>query len=252
MLEWAWKIALAALAAYVILRIGLAMLGAFARPMAPPPPEGEMRRVKLHYRCGICGLELRVERATEELPPPPRHCQEDMDLVARECSFVTGRTVAHGGAGDSSVLTAYGVFQGMRAAAEVTWGEPTLRGRTVGVAGVGKVGHHLVSHLVADGAEVVVTDVSPHAVARVRAMPEGAARRQAWARLNADIAETNRRAIERADEPVLLRVAGDFAWGHRLDVFGTLPHLPGNGRRYGCAAADAGHWFLRAGGLGAR
>ena len=56
----------------------------------------------------------------------------------------TGRTVAHGGAGDSSVLTAYGVFQGMRAAAEVTWGAPTLHGRTVGVAGVGKVGRHLV------------------------------------------------------------------------------------------------------------
>src|SRR6476469_863682 len=43
---------------------------------------------------------------------------EDMDHVARECDFVTGRTVANGGAGDSSVLTAYGVFQGMRAAAE--------------------------------------------------------------------------------------------------------------------------------------
>ena len=65
---------------------------------------------------------------------------EDMDHVARECDFVTGRTVAHGGAGDSSVLTAYGVFQGMRAAAEDVWGEPTLAGRTVGVAGVGKVG----------------------------------------------------------------------------------------------------------------
>ena len=49
---------------------------------------------------------------------------EDMDVIARECRFVTGRTVAHGGAGDSSVLTAYGVFQGMRAAAEVTWGAP--------------------------------------------------------------------------------------------------------------------------------
>ena len=77
---------------------------------------------------------------------------EDMDHVARECDFVTGRTVAHGGAGDSSVLTAYGVFQGMRAAAEVVWGEPTLAGRTVGVAGVGKVGRHLVRHLVDDGA----------------------------------------------------------------------------------------------------
>ena len=93
---------------------------------------------------------------------------EDMDHIARECSYVTGRTVAHGGAGDSSVLTAYGVFQGMRAAAEVTWGAPTLAGRTVGVAGVGKVGHHLVTHLVEDGAEVVVTDVNPAAVTRVR------------------------------------------------------------------------------------
>jgi valine dehydrogenase (NAD+) len=94
---------------------------------------------------------------------------EDMDQVARECDFVTGRTVAHGGAGDSSVLTAYGVFQGMRAAAEATWGAPTLHGRTVGVAGVGKVGHHLVAHLVEDGASVVVTDVNEQAVARVQA-----------------------------------------------------------------------------------
>ena len=39
---------------------------------------------------------------------------QDMDIVARECKYVTGRTEAHGGAGDSSVLTALGVFQGMR------------------------------------------------------------------------------------------------------------------------------------------
>jgi valine dehydrogenase (NAD+) len=91
----------------------------------------------------------------------------DMDLVARECDFVTGRTVEHGGAGDSSVLTAFGVYQGMRASAEVVWGTPDLRGRRVGVAGVGKVGRHLVQHLVADGAEVVVTDVSDRAVERV-------------------------------------------------------------------------------------
>jgi valine dehydrogenase (NAD+) len=94
---------------------------------------------------------------------------EDMDHIARECDYVTGRTVAHGGAGDSSVLTAFGVFQGMRAAAEATWGAPTLHGRTVGVAGVGKVGHHLVRHLVEDGASVVVTDVDAAAVARVQA-----------------------------------------------------------------------------------
>jgi valine dehydrogenase (NAD+) len=93
---------------------------------------------------------------------------EDMDHIARECDYVTGRTVAHGGAGDSSVLTAYGVFQGMRASAEAVWGEPTLAGRVVGIAGVGKVGRHLVRHLTEDGAEVVVTDVNAEAVLRVR------------------------------------------------------------------------------------
>jgi valine dehydrogenase (NAD+) len=92
---------------------------------------------------------------------------EDMDIVARECSYVTGRTVAHGGAGDSSVLTAYGVFQGMRAAAEVAWGRPDLSGRRVGVAGVGKVGSHLVDILSDDGAEVVITDVHEPALRRV-------------------------------------------------------------------------------------
>jgi valine dehydrogenase (NAD+) len=84
----------------------------------------------------------------------------DMDVIARETRFVTGRSVEHGGAGDSSILTAWGVFQGMRAAAEHTWGSPTLLGRRVGIAGLGKVGKYLVGHLVEDGATVVATDVS--------------------------------------------------------------------------------------------
>jgi valine dehydrogenase (NAD+) len=93
---------------------------------------------------------------------------EDMDVIARESRFVTGRSPAHGGAGDSSILTAYGVFQGMRAAAQAAWGSPTLRGRRVGIAGVGKVGHHLVEHLLEDGASIVVADVARDAVDRVR------------------------------------------------------------------------------------
>ncbi|MGQ4487212.1 Leu/Phe/Val dehydrogenase [Streptomyces sp. SAS_281] len=91
----------------------------------------------------------------------------DMDVVARECRWTTGRSPENGGAGDSSVLTAFGVFQGMRASAQHLWGDPTLRGRKVGVAGVGKVGHYLVEHLLADGAEVVITDVREESVRRI-------------------------------------------------------------------------------------
>jgi valine dehydrogenase (NAD+) len=92
----------------------------------------------------------------------------DMDLVARESRFVTGRTVEHGGAGDSSVLTAFGVYQGMRASAQHVWGDTSLAGRTVGVAGVGKVGKHLVRHLVEEDARVVVTDVNAEALAALQ------------------------------------------------------------------------------------
>jgi valine dehydrogenase (NAD+) len=93
----------------------------------------------------------------------------DMDVVARECRWTTGRSEAEGGAGDSSVLTAVGVFQGMRAGALVRWGADSLAGRLVGVSGVGKVGRHLVPLLLGDGARVVVSDPDDAAVRRVLA-----------------------------------------------------------------------------------
>lgn len=97
----------------------------------------------------------------------------DMDVVAETTRWATGRSPERGGAGDSAVLTAVGVYQGMRACADHLWGAPSLAGRTVGIAGVGKVGRHLVDLLRADGAHVVVADVDPAAVARVRtAHPE--------------------------------------------------------------------------------
>ena len=92
----------------------------------------------------------------------------DMDIVGKETRFATGRSEANGGAGDSSVLTAYGVFQGMRASAAHVWGKPRLAGKTVGIAGVGKVGRLLVALLIEDGARVVVTDVNRSAVEAVR------------------------------------------------------------------------------------
>lgn len=93
----------------------------------------------------------------------------DMDVIARETRYVTGRSVEYGGAGDSSILTAWGVFQGMRAAAEHVWGSPTLAGRRVGIAGLGKVGKYLAGHLIEDGAAVAATDVSEAALAWARA-----------------------------------------------------------------------------------
>lgn len=91
----------------------------------------------------------------------------DMDVIARECEYVVSRTTSHGGSGDPSPMTAFGVFQGMRAAANHTWATPSLAGRTVGIAGVGKVGSGLVDLLAHDGATVVITDVDTDAIAAV-------------------------------------------------------------------------------------
>jgi hypothetical protein len=75
------KLAIAVAAAWVIWKLGTAVLGSFARPVHTPEP-GELRKVNLRYRCAICGAEVRMTSAPDELPDPPRHCLEDMDLVA--------------------------------------------------------------------------------------------------------------------------------------------------------------------------
>lgn len=74
-------LAIAALAVTVMFKMGFAMLGGLAQPVPEPPPAGELRKVKILYRCSICGTEVRMTVANDEMPDPPRHCQDDMDLV---------------------------------------------------------------------------------------------------------------------------------------------------------------------------
>ncbi|MDQ6727503.1 MAG: hypothetical protein M3066_15235 [Actinomycetota bacterium] len=81
MLGFLFKVLIAIVVFVVIMRLGMLMLGGLATPHPPPEP-GLLRRVNLRYRCSICLTEVRMVQAAEELPPPPRHCQEDMDLVA--------------------------------------------------------------------------------------------------------------------------------------------------------------------------
>ena len=65
-----------------IWKFGLGMLKSMTSTLPEPPPAGEMRRINVRYRCGVCGVELRMVMAPDQDPPPPRHCLEDMDLVA--------------------------------------------------------------------------------------------------------------------------------------------------------------------------
>jgi hypothetical protein len=67
--------------AFVIFKVGYALLGSFGSPMPEPPPAGELRRVKLTYRCPQCGMQLRVTQAPDQEILAPRHCMDEMDLV---------------------------------------------------------------------------------------------------------------------------------------------------------------------------
>ena len=76
------RVVVALAAFWLIWKVGRAALGGLARPIPEPPPPGELRKVKITYRCAICGTEVRMTVANDEVPDPPRHCQDEMELVA--------------------------------------------------------------------------------------------------------------------------------------------------------------------------
>ena len=79
-----WRAVIAVLAIGVLLYPSIAMARSIATPLPPPPDPGTLRKVKLVYRCSLCGTEVRMTAALEEDPEPPRHCMEDMDLITPE------------------------------------------------------------------------------------------------------------------------------------------------------------------------
>ena len=68
--------------AVVLWKVGIGMLRSVTRPLPPPPPAGEMRKISVRYRCDVCGVELKMTLAPDDDPPPPKHCLEDMIEVA--------------------------------------------------------------------------------------------------------------------------------------------------------------------------
>jgi leucine dehydrogenase len=82
----------------------------------------------------------------------------DIDVIRRETRWAFGSSVAEGGSGDPSPVTARGLFTAARAVAGFIWGDTDLAGRRFAVQGVGKVGSAFVQLLVEARAEVIITD----------------------------------------------------------------------------------------------
>jgi leucine dehydrogenase len=84
-----------------------------------------------------------------------------MEVIARGTSHVTGLSRKHGGSGDPSPWTALGVEEAIRVSAGEALGEPSLKGLSVAVIGLGNVGARVAKLCAKAGAELVVADVDP-------------------------------------------------------------------------------------------
>jgi leucine dehydrogenase len=91
---------------------------------------------------------------------------KDMDVIRTQTRFAVGGS-NEGGSGDPSIMTAFGVFQGLKAAIKHAGLGEDLEGLRVAVQGVGNVGHHLCSHLSAAGAKLVVADIHQPNIDRI-------------------------------------------------------------------------------------
>ena len=76
------KVLVAVAAGALMLWVGIVVLRGLARPRPEPPPPGELRKVNLRYQCVVCGAEVRMTSAADQEPEPPRHCMDEMQLVA--------------------------------------------------------------------------------------------------------------------------------------------------------------------------
>lgn len=88
---------------------------------------------------------------------------EDMNYVLMETDYAAGRAEL---SGDPSPVTAFGVFQGIKATVKWVYGSEDLKGKKVAVQGLGKVGWALCEHLHREGARLVVADINPEVVER--------------------------------------------------------------------------------------
>lgn len=96
-------------------------------------------------------------------------CGEDLKVVKTKTSHVLGIEGEEGSSGDPSPATAFGVYQGMKAAAQAAFGTPSLKGTTIALQGLGYVSQSLLEHLHAEGALLFGCDIDKAAIEKARA-----------------------------------------------------------------------------------
>jgi len=83
----------------------------------------------------------------------------DMVHIYHETKYVAGIPFELGGSGDPSPVTAYGSFCGIKACANIRYGNDSLEGKRVVIQGAGHVASTLAKHLTEAGAKVFIADI---------------------------------------------------------------------------------------------
>ncbi|MBI2847827.1 MAG: Glu/Leu/Phe/Val dehydrogenase [Chloroflexi bacterium] len=94
--------------------------------------------------------------------------ERDMENIRMETAYVTGLPLSRGSSGDPSPATAHGIYHGMRACLKDVFGSDSMKGRTVAIQGVGKVGYYLARHLYDAEVNLIVADVNSEAAHRAK------------------------------------------------------------------------------------
>ncbi len=91
---------------------------------------------------------------------------DDLRRVKTKTSHVLGIDGEVGSSGDPSPLTAWGVYNGMKACAQFAFKSPSLSGVKVALQGLGSVSYYMLEHLAAEGAQLVACDIDPKMIER--------------------------------------------------------------------------------------
>lgn len=95
--------------------------------------------------------------------------EDDMIAMSHETKYVVGLPHQAGDlGGNPSPVTAWGVFNGLRAGVRRRYGSDALTGLKVNVQGLGSVGYDLCRLLHKEGVELTVTDIRPALIEQVR------------------------------------------------------------------------------------
>ena len=93
---------------------------------------------------------------------------DDLRIMHQVSPYITGLAKEDGGLGDSAILTSLGVYRGIQAAVKEKLNKDDMDGLKVAIQGAGKVGYHLVEHLLNAGCTVYISDISEKALAHVK------------------------------------------------------------------------------------